>query len=274
MPIHREPLYTSRRDLVEKYPTYEDRKTFYRLPTRDESIQAKDYTAEYPLIMTSGRLVEYEGGGDETRSNPWLAELQQDMFAEINIVDANNSGIRDGQQIWVESPEGSRIKVMAKVTQEGVAAGVVWLPFHFGGHFQGRDLRDKYPAGSDPYVLGEACNTAFTYGYDSVTAMLAFQTADRTVALNDPNNATMGGVPFAVENAVRRIEPSLPAPHAVVSVSTPAAGSGGSRGQTKLGSSRISRASTLRVFRSTRRTSWALVLAMNSWSPATHRPPG
>jgi formate dehydrogenase major subunit len=39
------------------------------------------------------RLVEYEGGGDETRSNPWLAELQQDMFVEINPRDANNLGI-------------------------------------------------------------------------------------------------------------------------------------------------------------------------------------
>jgi formate dehydrogenase major subunit len=171
VPVHREPLYTSRRDLVEKYPSYEDRKSFYRLPTRYASIQAKDYTGEYPLIMTSGRLVEYEGGGDETRSNPWLAELQQHMFAEINIVDANNNGIREGDQIWVEGPEGARIKVMAKVTQEGVAAGVVWMPFHFGGHFEGRDLREKYPKGSDPYVLGEACNTAFTYGYDSVTQM-------------------------------------------------------------------------------------------------------
>ncbi|MFV1972780.1 MAG: molybdopterin-dependent oxidoreductase [Thiohalobacterales bacterium] len=171
VPVHREPLYTSRRDLVEKYPTYEDRKSFFRLPTRYASIQAKDYSVEFPLIMTSGRLVEYEGGGDETRSNPWLAELQQDMFAEINIVDANNNGIRDGQQMWVEGPEGGRVKVMAKVTQEGVAAGVVWLPFHFGGHFQGKDLRDKYPKGSDPYVLGEAANTAFTYGYDSVTQM-------------------------------------------------------------------------------------------------------
>jgi formate dehydrogenase major subunit len=171
VPIHREPLYTSRRDLVEKYPTYEDRRQFYRLPTRYGSIQAKDYTTDYPLIMTSGRLVEYEGGGDETRSNPWLAELQQHMFAEINIVDANNAGIKHGEQIWIEGPEGGRIKVMAKVTQEGMAPGVVWLPFHFGGHFEGRDLRDKYPKGSDPYVLGEACNTAFTYGYDSVTQM-------------------------------------------------------------------------------------------------------
>jgi formate dehydrogenase major subunit len=171
VPIHREPLYTSRRDLVEKYPTYADRKNFYRLPTRYESIQVKDYTGDYPLIMTSGRLVEYEGGGDETRSNPWLAELQQHMFAEINIVDANNNNIRDGQQMWLEGPEGGRIRIMAKVTQDGVAPGVVWMPFHFAGHFEGRDLRDKYPKGSDPYVLGEACNTAFTYGYDSVTQM-------------------------------------------------------------------------------------------------------
>jgi formate dehydrogenase major subunit len=93
------------------------------------------------------------------------------MFAEINIRDANDAGIRDGDMMWVEGAEGVRIKVMAKVTEHGVAPGVVWLPFHFGGWFEGKDLRDKYPAGADPYVLGEACNTAFTYGYDSVTAM-------------------------------------------------------------------------------------------------------
>jgi formate dehydrogenase major subunit len=170
VPIHREPLYTSRRDLVEKYPTYEDRKSFYRLPTRYGSIQAKDYSGDFPLILTSGRLVEYEGGGDETRSNPWLAELQQDMFAEINPRDANNAGVRDGKDMWLESPEGARIRIKAQVT-ERVAPGVVFTPFHFGGHFQGKDLRAKYPEGADPVVLGEACNTAFTYGYDSVTAM-------------------------------------------------------------------------------------------------------
>jgi formate dehydrogenase major subunit len=170
VPVHREPLYTSRRDLVEKYPTYEDRKSHYRLPTRYKSIQAKDYTKDYPLILTSGRLVEYEGGGDESRSNPWLAELQQDMFAEIHPADANNNGIRDGQMIWLEGAEGAKVKVKAMVTRR-VAPGVVFMPFHFGGHFQGEDLRSKYPKGADPYVLGEAANTAMTYGYDSVTQM-------------------------------------------------------------------------------------------------------
>jgi len=52
-----------------------------------------------------------------------------------------------------------------------VKAGLAFLPFHFAGHFQGRNLADKYPPGAAPYVLGEAANTAMTYGYDSVTQM-------------------------------------------------------------------------------------------------------
>src|SRR5210317_881743 len=169
VPLHREPLYTSRRDLVADYPTYSDRMA-YRLPTLYKSIQDVDHSAKYPIILTSGRLVEYEGGGDETRSNPWLAELQQDMFVEINPFDANSKGIRNGAMVWVATPEGARIKVMAMVT-ERVAKGVAFLPFHFGGHMEGKDLRSIYPEGSDPYVLGEAANTAMTYGYDSVTQM-------------------------------------------------------------------------------------------------------
>jgi formate dehydrogenase major subunit len=170
VPIHREPLYTPRYDLVKKYPTYEDRKAFWRLPTRYASIQAKDYSKEYPLVFTSGRLVEFEGGGEETRSNKWLAELQQNMFVEINPADANDRGIKDGQMVWLEGPEGGRIKVMTMIT-ERIGRGVVWTPFHFGGVFQGEDLLAKYPEGTAPIVRGEACNTATTYGYDSVTQM-------------------------------------------------------------------------------------------------------
>ena len=169
VPIHREPLYTPRRDLVADYPTYEDRK-FYRLPTLYASIQERDFSKEFPIILTSGRLVEYEGGGDETRSNPWLAELQQEMFVEMNPVDAGNVGVRDGGAVWVEGPEGGRVLVRAMLT-ERVEPGVAFMPFHFGGVMEGVSLRDRYPKGADPYVLGESCNTAQTYGYDSVTQM-------------------------------------------------------------------------------------------------------
>ncbi len=170
VPVHREPLYTPRHDLVAKYPTYADRKAFWRLPTRYASIQARDYSKQFPLVFISGRLTEYEGGGEETRSNKWLAELQQNMFVEINPADANDRGIKDGQWVWLEGPEGGRIKVMAMVTPR-VGRGVIWTPFHFGGWYEGKDLVAKYPEGTAPYVRGEACNTATTYGYDSVTQM-------------------------------------------------------------------------------------------------------
>ena len=170
IPIHREPLYTPRFDLVKKYPTYSDRKAFYRLPTRYQSIQEVNHSTKYPLVFTSGRLVEYEGGGEETRSNEWLAKLQPEMFAEINPKDAADANIFNGQFIWLEGAEGGRIKVHAMITPR-VGPGTVWTPFHFGGWFEGKDLYDKYPEGTAPYVRGEACNTATTYGYDSVTQM-------------------------------------------------------------------------------------------------------
>lgn len=170
VPLHREPLYTPRRDLVTDYPTWDDSEAMFRLPTLYKSIQDKDMSGEYPIVLTSGRLVEYEGGGDETRSNPWLAELQQEMFVEVNPKDANDIGFRDGDMVWVEGAEKGRIHVKAMVTPR-VKPGLAFIPFHFGGKFQGEDLRDRYPDGSAPFVSGEAANTATTYGYDPVTQM-------------------------------------------------------------------------------------------------------
>lgn len=170
VPLHREPLYTPRRDLVADYPTWDDSESIYRLPTIYKSIQDQDKSGEYPIILTSGRLVEYEGGGEETRSNPWLAELQQEMFVEVNPKDANDLGFRDGDMVWVEGAEKGRIHVKAMVTRR-VKPGMAFIPFHFGGKFQGEDLRDKYPEGTDPYVIGDSANIATTYGYDPVTQM-------------------------------------------------------------------------------------------------------
>ncbi|WP_019142651.1 formate dehydrogenase subunit alpha [Noviherbaspirillum massiliense] len=170
VPVHREPIMSPRRDLVAKYPTYDDKAAFWRLPTLYKSAQAKDFSKDYPLIMTSGRIVEYEGGGDETRSNPWLAELQQNMFVEMNEHDARQIGVKLGQYVWVETPSGARLKIMAMVTPR-VPQGLVWMPFHFGGWWMGEDLIGHYPEGAAPLVRGEACNTGFTYGYDIVTMM-------------------------------------------------------------------------------------------------------
>jgi len=174
IPIHREPIYTPRPELVGRYPTFADAKQF-RLPNMSFSVQKaavdKAIARDYPLIFTTGRIVEFEGGGEETRSNKWLAELQQDMFAEINPADAADRGVKDGAWIWVTGAENAaKAKVKALVTDR-VPKGVVWMPYHFGGWFGGQDLRANYPAGLDPIVLGESANTITTYGYDPATGM-------------------------------------------------------------------------------------------------------
>ena len=169
VPVHREPLYTSRRDLLPKYQTYRDRRDF-RLPVLYRSIQEKDYSDKFPMVLTSGRLVEFEGGGDETRSNKWLAEFQQEMFAEISGEDARRLGIQNGKYIWLHTPDGAKVKVAAMVTPR-VGKGVVFMPFHFGGFWMGEDISGRYPKDAVPYVLGESANTAMTYGYDVVTFM-------------------------------------------------------------------------------------------------------
>jgi formate dehydrogenase major subunit len=174
IPIHREALYSTRPDMVAKYPTHDDVKTFWRLPTlfktvQDKAIEDKLYD-KFPIILTSGRLVEYEGGGEETRSNPWLAELQQENFVEINPSAAAKRGIKNWDFVWVKSPTGAKIKVRALVT-ERVAPDTAFVPFHFSGWWEGKDLLDFYPKGAYPIVRGEAVNTGTTYGYDRVTMM-------------------------------------------------------------------------------------------------------
>jgi formate dehydrogenase major subunit len=167
-------LYSPRPDLVAKYPTHDDKKVFWRLPTLFKSVQeanVKDKIAEkFPLILTSGRLVEYEGGGEETRSNQWLAELMQENFVEINPADANDRGVRHGEFVWVKTPTGAQLKVRAQVTDR-VGRGTTFIPFHFSGWWMGKDMLEFYPEGAAPIIRGEAVNTATTYGYDSVTMM-------------------------------------------------------------------------------------------------------
>jgi formate dehydrogenase major subunit len=173
VPQHREPLYSTKPDMVKKYPTHADRMA-WRMPVQFKTVQdqaIKDETyKKFPLILTSGRLVEYEGGGEETRSNPWLAELQQENFIEINQKDANDRGVRNGEYVWVTSPTGAKIKVKAMVTPR-VGEGTTFIPFHFSGWWMGKDMLEKYPDGAAPIVRAEAVNTATTYGYDIVTMM-------------------------------------------------------------------------------------------------------
>ena len=147
----------------------------FRLPNIGFSVQKtavdRGIAKAFPLIVSSGRLVEYEGGGEETRSNRWLAELQQDMFIEISPADAAERGIKDGGWVWVTGAENSAKAKMKALVTERVGKGVTWMPFHFGGWFAGEDLRSKYPQGYRSDRARRKRQHIMTYGYDPATGM-------------------------------------------------------------------------------------------------------
>ncbi|MBI3330293.1 MAG: formate dehydrogenase subunit alpha, partial [Nitrospinae bacterium] len=169
IPIHREPIHSPRPDLVAKYPTYDDAKAHWRVNTPYKSAQKPDWAKEFPIILVTGRQVEFEGGGAAERASVWLTELNE-MYAEIHPKLANTHGIKHGGMLWVESPQGGKILVKARVTRR-VGPDTIFLPFHWGGSYEGKSLAAKFPEGTAPYGIGESANVVTNYGYDIVTQM-------------------------------------------------------------------------------------------------------
>ncbi|CZE49889.1 fumarate hydratase [Campylobacter geochelonis] len=169
IPLHREPLHTTRQDLAHQYPSFEDKSDHFRVDTKYKSVQlAKDYSKEFPINLVTGRLVNLNGAGMENRASKYLTRLTPEMFCDINPELAKKYSIKNNDMIWVYSPEGTKIKVKARYSHS-VSKDMVFLPFHFTGIMQGVDMSKNYPEGTKPYAYGESANTVTNYGYDIVT---------------------------------------------------------------------------------------------------------
>ncbi len=85
--------------------------------------------AEYPYVLTTGRLLFHYHTGTMTRRSPSLVREIDRAFVEVNPEDASELGIRDGERVKVSSRRGG-VEVGAKVTTK-VGRGVIFMPFHF-----------------------------------------------------------------------------------------------------------------------------------------------
>ena len=169
IPQHREPLHTPRQDLAQKYPSFEDKPNHYRVFTKYKSLQlSKDFSKEFPINLITARLVNFSGAGMETRASMYLCRITPEMFADIHPELAAKHGIKDWDFVWIHSPEGTKIKVRARIVPS-VKPDMIFLPFHWAGHMQGIDMTGNFPDGTKPYAVGESANTVTNYGYDIVT---------------------------------------------------------------------------------------------------------
>jgi predicted molibdopterin-dependent oxidoreductase YjgC len=90
---------------------------------------AESPDAEFPLVLTTGRILEHYHAGTMTRRVPGLNWLAPEAFVEVNPADADRRAIRHGERISVRSRRGSVIAV-ARVTGT-ITPGAVFMPFHF-----------------------------------------------------------------------------------------------------------------------------------------------
>jgi predicted molibdopterin-dependent oxidoreductase YjgC len=84
---------------------------------------------EYPLTLTTGRVLEHYHGGSMTRRVAGLSALVPEAVIEIHPADAGARGIGEGEWARLTSRRGS-IRARAHVVP-GIARGTVFLPFHF-----------------------------------------------------------------------------------------------------------------------------------------------
>jgi anaerobic selenocysteine-containing dehydrogenase len=99
-------------------------------------IRAADYQPphelpdkEYPLMLTTGRLVYHFHTRTKTGRSPQLNNAAPDAFVQLSKEDAATYGISEGDMVHVESSRGE----MYAPTKIGkIIPGLIFIPFHYG----------------------------------------------------------------------------------------------------------------------------------------------
>jgi formate dehydrogenase alpha subunit len=100
--------------------------TFFAIDHRDP---AEMPDADYPLILTTGRLLYQYHTGTMSRKAEGLVEKAPECRVEIAPGDAIDFGIGDGDQVRIKTRRG-QIVARAEVSPKAVT-GTIFLPFHF-----------------------------------------------------------------------------------------------------------------------------------------------
>jgi formate dehydrogenase major subunit len=183
LPTHYEPLESPLENPL--YPKIHENPAALRWTRRDNPYaEAED--PEYPHVLTTFRLTEHHTAGAMSRHLPWLAELQPEMFAEIDPELAEQCGIEDGGWLTV-STRRAEIEARAIVTGRikplrmgDRTVHQVCMPFHwsYGG----------------PGVTGDAANDLIALSGDP---NVAIQESKAFVCSVRPGRSSRGTRPLA-----------------------------------------------------------------------------
>ena len=84
---------------------------------------------DYPMYLTTGRVIYHYHTGTMTMKTDGLNERAPESFVEITHGDAQGMGIEDGDRVTVASRRG-KIQARVSISRKAVD-GTVFIPFHF-----------------------------------------------------------------------------------------------------------------------------------------------
>jgi formate dehydrogenase alpha subunit len=85
--------------------------------------------ADYPLVLTTGRVLEHYHSGTMTRRVAALDWLVPGASVEVHPGDAARFGVADGERVRLRSRRGA-VTARARLTP-GISQGTVFMAFHF-----------------------------------------------------------------------------------------------------------------------------------------------
>jgi formate dehydrogenase major subunit len=134
LPTHYEPAESPVRNPL--YPQQSSPVLKYWKRPDNELVAAGD--GRYPHVITTYRLTEHYLAGAMSRWNPWLAELQPELFVELSPELAGEKGIQNLDWVRISTPRG-RVRAKALVTRrlrpftiDGKTVHQVGMPWHWG----------------------------------------------------------------------------------------------------------------------------------------------
>jgi assimilatory nitrate reductase catalytic subunit len=113
---------------ADRFPTASGRARFHATPHCDIA-DLRD--AEFPLLLTTGRVLAQYQSGTQTRRTPELLRISAEAVAEIHPVTAAAIGIVDGDPLVLTTRRGSAT-FRAKVTRT-MRQDTIFAPFHWSG---------------------------------------------------------------------------------------------------------------------------------------------
>jgi assimilatory nitrate reductase catalytic subunit len=118
----------SKRLFADRFWTPDGRARFYAVEQRKPGEEPND---DYPLYLTTGRILAHYQSGSQTRRVRTLMDVESEAFVEVHPDTASVLGVRDKELVRVVTRRGS-LTVKARFSRN-IRFDTLFMPFHFAG---------------------------------------------------------------------------------------------------------------------------------------------